>query len=191
MNAKAEQKERTRGRILESAARLLRTGGIAAASVADVMLGAGLTVGGFYAHFPSKEALVEETLTQSLAQMRETMTDGTDPGQERLLRAVERYLSRPHRDHPEVGCPMPAMLSELGHRGGVPPEVLAREIEEHLRTLGDRRTRPLVLGCFALMFGGVALARALRGTKLADEVLTGCRELARTAIRADRNTARA
>src|SRR5258708_7476249 len=62
MNAKAQQKERTHDAILGSAARLLRSKGIAGARVADVMSGAGLTVGGFYAPFASKEALVDEVL---------------------------------------------------------------------------------------------------------------------------------
>ena len=65
MTAKEEQKERSHATILESAARLLRERGISGARVADVMKGAGLTVGGFYAHFGSKEALVDEVLRRA------------------------------------------------------------------------------------------------------------------------------
>ena len=73
MSVKAEQKEKSLERILESAARLLRARGIAGAGVAEVMKGASLTVGGFYAHFASKEALVNEALGRSAATTRERL----------------------------------------------------------------------------------------------------------------------
>src|SRR3954454_23040641 len=70
MNAKVEQKEKSHATILESAARLLRERGIAGARVADVMKGAGLTVGGFYAHFDSKEELIDEAIRRTSAAVR-------------------------------------------------------------------------------------------------------------------------
>ena len=73
MSAKAEQKQKTRQAILGAADRLLRKRGIAGATVADVMRGAGLTVGGFYAHFASKEALIDTALHRTAAAMRERL----------------------------------------------------------------------------------------------------------------------
>ena len=70
MTSKAEQKQHTNETILQSASRLLREKGISGARVADVMKGAGLTVGGFYAHFASKEALIDTTLRRTGREMR-------------------------------------------------------------------------------------------------------------------------
>src|SRR5271170_4068750 len=73
MTTKDQQKERSHATILESAARLLRERGISGARVADVMKGAGLTVGGFYAHFGSKEELIDEVLRRAATGMRERL----------------------------------------------------------------------------------------------------------------------
>src|ERR1700733_2403132 len=100
MTLKAEQKERTQASILESASRLLREKGISGARVADVMRGAGLTVGGFYAHFKSKEALVDDALRRTAREMRAqlfALLDEKPPG-DRLEVVVKRYLSGAHRD---------------------------------------------------------------------------------------------
>src|SRR5260221_8147023 len=101
MNAKAQQKERTHDAILGSAARLLRSKGIAGARVADVMSGAGLTVGGFYAHFASKEALVDEVLRLTATRLRERLFSGLEVKDEpdRAEVVLKRYLSASHRDN--------------------------------------------------------------------------------------------
>src|SRR5579862_8577658 len=100
MNAKAEQKERSHQTILESAARLLRERGIAGARIADVMQGAGLTVGGFYAHFASKEALIEEALLRTADDLRALLFAKIDekPAGDRAVVILKRYLSPDHRD---------------------------------------------------------------------------------------------
>src|ERR1700722_20967508 len=110
MSAKEEQKERSHGSILESAARLLRERGISGARVADVMRGAGLTVGGFYAHFGSKEALVDEVLRRTATEMRGRLFARLDekPPADRAEVVLKRYLSPAHRADFEQGCPLPA-----------------------------------------------------------------------------------
>ena len=75
MNQRQLQKSRTRSQIVRSAVRLLKTRGLAEASVAEVMADAGLTVGGFYAHFGSKEALAKEAVRQGLKERREPVLD--------------------------------------------------------------------------------------------------------------------
>src|SRR6266511_1826540 len=111
MNAKAERKERSHEAILDSAARLLRERGISGARVADVMKGAGLTVGGFYAHFASKEALVDDALRQTAASMRERLFLRLEEKDEadRAEVVLKRYLSAAHRDAVDEGCPFPAV----------------------------------------------------------------------------------
>src|ERR1700733_2533267 len=127
MTLKAEQKERTQASILESAARLLREKGISGASVADVMKGAGLTVGGFYAHFASKEALVDEVLRRTAGEMRRWLFLGLDakPVAERFETVLRRYLSRTHRDQVATGCPLPAVVGEVASTAGEQRAALA------------------------------------------------------------------
>src|ERR1700712_3677543 len=93
MNAKVEQKELTNETILQSAARLLRERGISGARVADVMKGAGLTVGGFYAHFTSKTDLIDEALRRTSTEMRERLFSRLDekPRENRVEVILKRY----------------------------------------------------------------------------------------------------
>jgi TetR/AcrR family transcriptional regulator, transcriptional repressor for nem operon len=192
MNAKVEQKERTHEGILESAAELLRTRGIAGARVADVMKGAGLTVGGFYAHFGSKEALVDEALRRTCDGLRARLFSRLDekPAADRAEVVLKRYLSAAHRDARSMGCPMPAVVGEIGtsapEHGAVLAEQLeafASELEQHLPAGRATPRRAAALGLVALMVGGISLARALGKTRLSDEVIHACRALGAAAAR--------
>src|SRR6266478_2353162 len=116
MNAKVERKERSHESILQSASRLVREKGISGAAVADVMKGAALTVGGFYAHFSSKDELVDETLRRTGAVLRERLfarlEQKLDTDRAEVL--LDRYLSTEHRDGTRLGCPLPAVVGEIG-----------------------------------------------------------------------------
>ncbi len=198
MNAKMEQKERSHETILESAASLLRARGISGARVADVMKGAGLTVGGFYAHFASKESLVDEALRRTGAGLRERLFSRLDekPEPDRAEVVLKRYLSAAHRDAQTLGCSLPAVVGEIGTTAGEHRDVLAEEVEAlssglaeylpHGTPATQRRgvpRRALALGLVALMVGGLSLARALRGTPLSDEMIRACRTLGAAAAR--------
>jgi len=192
MNAKVEQKERSHETILGSAAQLLRERGISGARVADVMKGAGLTVGGFYAHFGSKEDLVDEALRRTGAGLRERLFSGLDekPEADRVEVVLKRYLSAAHRDAQSLGCPLPAVVGEIGTTAGEhrpvleeQVEALASQLEDYLPKQGAATPRALALGLVALMYGGLSLARALRGTALSDEVIRACRALGAAAAR--------
>ena len=192
MTAKSEQKERTHENILEASARLLRTRGISGASVAEVMKGAGLTVGGFYAHFASKEALIDDTLRRTSAKLRERLFAKLDekPEAERADTVLRRYLTPQHRDEASEGCPFPAVVGEVATTASEHRDALAEQIEASTRELGGMlpSTRSLsgrhhALALLALMYGGLSLARALRGTPLSDEVLKACRAFGRGAAR--------
>lgn len=191
MNAKAERKERSHETILESAAKLLRQRGVAGARVADVMSGAGLTVGGFYAHFASKEALIDDALRRTGNQLRERLFARLDekPKEARAEIVLKRYLSAAHRDEFVSGCPFPAVVGEIGTTAPEHGKVLHEQIEattealaEHLPEAAVPR-RYLALGLVALMYGGLSLSRALRGTELSDDVLKACRALGTFAVR--------
>ncbi len=190
MNAKVEQRERSHETILDSASRLLREKGISGARVADVMRGAGLTVGGFYAHFKSKEALVDDALRRTAREMRTRLFERLDekPPADRLEVVVKRYLSGTHRDALSVGCPFPAVVGEIGTTAPEHAAVLAEELElfaselrERTSAGAPRASRRGAIGLIALMYGGLSLARAVRGTELSDEILAACRALARVA----------
>ena len=192
MTAKGEQKEKTHASILESAERLVRAKGIAGARVADVMKGAGLTVGGFYAHFDSKESLVDEIIRRTAAHTRSRLFSGLEDKDEkdRARLVLERYLSGVHRDECEEGCVFPAVVGEVATAAPEHREVLSEQISSFASELGSLlprsaeapERRHLALGLFALMYGGLALARALRGTPLSDEVLRACRSIGRKVV---------
>jgi TetR/AcrR family transcriptional repressor of nem operon len=190
VNAKLEQKERSHATILESAARLVREKGIAGARVADVMKGAGLTVGGFYAHFASKEELVDEVIRRTGTTLRERLFTRIEekPEADRAEVVLKRYLSAAHRDAQTLGCPFPAVVGEIATTAGEHAPVLGEELDalsgrlEELLPRGASR-RALALGLVALMLGGLSLARALRGTELSDEVIRACRALGIAAAR--------
>lgn len=191
MSAKAERKAQTRASILESSARLLRHRGIVGARVADVMEGAGLTVGGFYAHFGSKEALVDETLAETAKAMRERLFVGLEdkPAADRAEVVLKRYLAPAHRDDAEMGCPFPAVTSEIAttapeHAPALAAQIdaMAKGLEEHVTAKAGLGARPLALGLVALMIGGLTLARATRGTELSDELLRACRAVGKAAL---------
>lgn len=191
MNAKAEQKERSHEGILQSAARLIREKGISGARVADVMKGAGLTVGGFYAHFPSKEALIDATLRDTSLALRESLFANLDqkPEADRAVVILKRYLSPFHRDQTEAGCSLPSVIGEVGTTAPEHSDVLAEQIEkmtskleEHLAPTPAISKRHLAVGLVALMVGGLSLSRALRGTAWSDEVLKACRALGKIAV---------
>ncbi len=188
-SAKAEQKERSHQTILESASCLIREKGIAGARVADVMRGAGLTVGGFYAHFSSKEELVKQALRRTGDQLRTRLFSRLEekPEEARAEIVLKRYLSAAHRDDFARGCAMPAVVGEIGTTAPEHADVLSEQLDLFARELEQRlpktrsaesRTpsnRNLAIGLVALMYGGITLSRALRGTPLSDEILRACR----------------
>lgn len=192
MNAKVEQKERSHELILQSAARLVREKGISGTSVAAVMKGAALTVGGFYAHFASKEELVDETLRRTGTKLREGLFAHIEekPEADRAEVILKRYLSAAHRDANTLGCALPAVVGEVGttakgYGAAVGDQVqgLAELLSPQLPAGTVVPRRLLAIGLVALMYGGLSLSRALEGTELSDEVLRACRALGTAALR--------
>ncbi len=189
MIGRSEQKQRTHEEILSSSVKLLRERGISGASVAEVMKSAGLTVGGFYAHFESKESLVATALRRAFRETWEGLLRADDSDPDIVRRVLKRYLSRGHRDHPELGCALPAVVGDATHAGEPVRDAVVDVIETwsdelgaHLRSdKGSRRQRALAL--IALMYGGLSLARAVRGTKLSDEILEACRQFGQASLK--------
>src|SRR3954449_7071426 len=107
MRRSREDAALTRQKIVDAASRLFRARGIAAVSVADVMGALGLTVGGFYRHFESKDALVAEAIEEASVQTTRAKNVRTDGAA-----ILAGYLSRSHVDSPGVGCPVAALATE-------------------------------------------------------------------------------
>jgi TetR/AcrR family transcriptional repressor of nem operon len=185
LKSRAQQKRETRDRILASAATLMKERGIAGASVAEVMGSLGLTVGGFYAHFASKDDMIDQSLRRAVAQRRQQFIDAVDvtKWRERLGRMTSGYLTKQHRDDAAGGCPLPGVMADVG-RTGAGQAALGDEIAALVTTLTgeqwdeDPQARQAALAIIALTAGGLSLARALGRTALSDEVLKACRGFA-------------
>lgn len=172
MSRPTVKKRRTHDRIIAAAGRIARKNGLAAASVSRVMHGAGLTIGGFYAHFRSKRAMDAEVVQATL-------------GGPSAPWSVDRYLSAAHRDDTEHGCAFPAMLSEVARADEATRMAMARAIDARARDLArvmpgvrGAAARQRALATLAICVGGLSLARAMRGDPASDEILAACRKWA-------------
>jgi TetR/AcrR family transcriptional repressor of nem operon len=178
------KKHDTHERILVSASRIARREGLRAASVPRVMSGAGLTTGGFYAHFPSKSAMDAEIVGTLQSPLRglEGLEDAA--GRDWLQRAVKRYLSVAHRDNVD-GCGYPAVLSEVGSAPSEVRRAFAEALEKrvtafepHVPATAGVTARERAVATMALTIGGLLLARAVQGNPISEEMISACRKWA-------------
>jgi AcrR family transcriptional regulator len=169
-------KAETRRRIVDEAARRFRRDGVAGTGLVPLMKALGMTHGGFYAHFPSKEALVEASLGAAIDSLNETWQDPLSP--EQLRSFLASYLSPVHRDNPGEGCPLPSLCAELGLRGQPNPasDGLALRMAQRLREcrLGDAGEDQGLLA-LAAMVGALTLSRAVADPALSDRILGAVR----------------
>lgn len=177
------QKAETRRRILDAAARLFRESGYDGVGVDAIMSEAGMTAGGFYAHFDSKEALFAEAMTTALGPDRglraiKGNTVGTvDP----LVGLIKGYLSRTHRDNVSSGCPLPALTSDVSRKSDATRESYELEFLrflseiENLLSESSSSSRDQALAIIAQCVGGLMLSRAVKNEKLSDQILRSCR----------------
>ncbi len=170
----------TRDRIVSGASALLRERGLTNVSVAQLMSNAGMTHGGFYAHFGSREHLVAEAIRFALAQAAQriyvcALKDGRRPGYSRL---IERYLSPAHRDNPQSGCALASLGSEVARESEEARSIFSEGFEALIallaklspeRTPKARRTH--VLCVISALTGALVLARAVNDPKASEEIL--------------------
>jgi TetR/AcrR family transcriptional repressor of nem operon len=192
MNEKTRRKEKSHEAITDSAASLLRERGIKASSVMDVMKGAGLTVGGFYNHFGSKEELFVEALGRAAGATWDSMLKSAkgDTPRDRTLSMVRRYLSRKHRDNKETGCLLPCAAPEVAREGEPYRGALEKQLSDFAGLMAGLleagpEGREQALGLIALMYGALSLSRAMAGTPLSDEFLRAGKKLAEKALDAE------
>jgi TetR/AcrR family transcriptional repressor of nem operon len=170
-------KETTRQRILETAASRFRKDGIEGVGVADVMAEAGLTVGGFYSHFESKEDLVREAMNVASTGSRMRFDKRIEEGG--LESWIRFYLSTGHRDHPEMGCSAAALGAELARHPESSRASFAENmkrvsdaIEAHLpKTIKPAERRKTAVGIFATCIGALQMARTVPDPKVSEQIL--------------------
>jgi TetR/AcrR family transcriptional repressor of nem operon len=180
--SKAEAAE-TRKRILEVAAQTFRSKGITAAGVAEIMAGAGLTVGAFYRHFTSKEQLIAEACATSMDVLVESAEAAAGGGQASFLKHLEDFLSAEYRDDTLGGCPLVAMGSELV-RADTQTRRAASQGFEQLIDIVARWTpaddlasaRDEAMFTLSAMIGAVTMSRILDNPELSDRVLNVTRQ---------------
>jgi TetR/AcrR family transcriptional repressor of nem operon len=175
MKVSREQMAENRSRILNQAARLFRDKGFEAVSVAEVMKAAGLTHGGFYGHFGSKDDLIAQTMTYVLSSHGQEAR-----GFDAFLAA---YLSPRHRDAPAEGCPTAAFASDARRQTPEARAAMAAGIEAQLDRIagsleqqGVTDARRAAIGAWSAMVGAMILARAVEDPALSDKILQQTKE---------------
>ncbi|VVP02349.1 TetR/AcrR family transcriptional regulator [Pseudomonas fluorescens] len=179
-----KQADLNREIIVEAATRLFRERGLHGISVVDVMAAAGLTHGGFYGHFESREALAQEAsgraFDQSAERWQERIAAHVDDNDAARRALIEPYLSQASRDNPGESCPVVAFAGDMCHEAtdsGLRQtfmEGLNRLLKAYgsLLNSGDvDADRQQALVEYSLMVGALTLARASRGDALSDEIL--------------------
>lgn len=182
MKVSKEQMAENRERILDAAAQLFRERGFDGIGVADLMKGAGLTHGGFYGHFASKDDLMAQATERALGRLQrhwgavaqQARAQGEDP----LATIETAYLATGHRDAPGSGCLLAALGSDVARQGpGVRAAVTAgvRSMVDGLAMLVPGRSkaarRQRALADYASLVGAMVLARAVDDPQLSEEIL--------------------
>jgi TetR/AcrR family transcriptional repressor of nem operon len=177
------EKTRNHDRIVEIAARRIREAGTETPGVAEIMAAAGLTHGGFYKHFGSRDELIaeaaEHTYGESEAAARHVIDGADDP----LAAFVDWYLSSEHRDDPGSGCSVVALGNDVARASDVVRSAYTGQVRRYLALLdellgSDVAERPSVDATAALstLAGAVLVARAVDDPELSDQILRDARE---------------
>ena len=185
MRYSREHKLETHERIVKKASVRLREKGAHGIGVADLMKDAGLTHGGFYAHFDSREALVIEAfahaMDRSTARWRK-LAEQTAP-EKRLATIVDSYLTAVHRDDPGQGCAVPALGAEIARESPRTRKAFAAKLEQMIDMLAEqipnlprKAARKQAMGVLATMMGTLVLARVAGNGEFSDEILGAGRE---------------
>ena len=185
MRYRPEHKVETHQKIVKDASRRVRVEGIAGAAVSTVMRDAGLTHGGFYKHFASKEDLLLESLTEAFREITDRLTQAAEqsPPGAAWKTIVKVYLSPEHCGHAEFGCPLAALAPELARVDEAIKPRIAEEIAKYqtrmLPFMPGRRTvdkERAFLAIFATMIGAIEIARLVPEVAMREKVLANARD---------------
>jgi len=180
-HSKAE-KTKTHNRIVAIASKKFREEGLSGIGIAELMKEAGLTVGGFYKHFDSRDDLVAEAVGSALGAWKrqlDTAASGGPPVTYESL--VDNYLSKAHRDHPGTGCPVGALAGDFARSDKRTRALVTQEAQESIQLLatllrdasekdkGTARSRAIMTYC--ALVGAIGVARAVSDEQLSREIL--------------------
>jgi TetR/AcrR family transcriptional regulator, transcriptional repressor for nem operon len=187
MRYSREHKLETHARIVKKASVRIREKGAHGIGVADLMKDAGLTHGGFYAHFDSREALVIEAFAYAMDRSTERWRKlaETTPPEKRMATIVESYLTPQHRDDPGHGCAVTALGAEIARESPKTRKAFAAKLEQMVEMLAEqmpdvprKAARKQALATLSTMVGTLVLARIAGSGELSDEILDAGRDAA-------------
>jgi TetR/AcrR family transcriptional repressor of nem operon len=185
MRYSKEHKQETHARIVKKASVRLREKGAHGIGVADLMKDAGLTHGGFYAHFDSREALVIEAFAYAMDRSTERWRKIAEqtPLDKRLATIVETYLTPVHRDDPGHGCAVPTLGAEIARESAKTRKAFAAKLEQMIDIMADqildvprKAARKRAMATLATMMGTLVLSRIAGSGEFSDEILGAGRE---------------
>jgi TetR/AcrR family transcriptional regulator, transcriptional repressor for nem operon len=187
MRYSREHKLETHARIVKKASVRIREKGAHGIGVADLMKDAGLTHGGFYAHFDSREALVIEAFAYAMDRSTERWRKlaETTPPEKRMATIVESYLTPLHRDDPGHGCAVTALGAEIARESPKTRKAFAAKLEQMVDMLAEqipdvprKAARKQALATLSTMVGTLVLARIAGSGELSDDILGAGRDAA-------------
>ncbi|WP_070156467.1 TetR/AcrR family transcriptional regulator [Sphingobium phenoxybenzoativorans] len=184
MRVSREQAALNRERVIDTGSRLFREKGLDGIGIADLMKASGMTHGGFYGQFESKDALAAECVTRSFGRsverwrrLLDQARDGHDADPLRTI--VEDYLSVRHLNGPETGCAFTTLAADAARRGGAMAEAMSTGMDalvDILVSILPEGGRADALAILAQMSGAMTLARATADPALAEEILAAARK---------------
>ena len=180
-HSRAEKAE-THQRIVALASKRFREKGLAGIGIADLMKEAGLTVGGFYKHFSSRDELVAEAMRSALGAWKRKLDAAASGGPPVTYKSlVDEYLSEAHRDHPGTGCPVSALAADIARTDKRTRALITRDFQQNTELLansireagegneGAARSRAIMAYCG--LVGAINMARAVSDKQLSGEIL--------------------
>jgi TetR/AcrR family transcriptional repressor of nem operon len=187
MRYSKEHKQETHERIVRKASVRLREKGAHGIGVADLMKEAGLTHGGFYAHFASREALVIEAFNYAMDRSTERWRQLAEetPPEKRFAAIVESYLTTIHRDDPGHGCAVPTLGPDIAREGAKARKAFAARLDEMIEMMADqvpelprKAARQQAIATLSTMVGALVLSRVAGSGDFSGEILDAGREAA-------------
>jgi TetR/AcrR family transcriptional regulator, transcriptional repressor for nem operon len=179
-------KTKTHKRIVKIASRRFREKGLAGVGIADLMKEAGLTVGGFYKHFDSRDALVAEAVSSAFGGWKRRVDAAASGGPAvSYAKLIDDYLNEAHRDDPGTGCAFSALAGEMARSNKRTRALATEQIRNDIQLVagllpGEDKARSKAILTFSALVGAMVLARAVSDEALSLEILKTVKELLKT-----------
>lgn len=178
-----QHKEEVSQRLRQQASKLLRQKGVDGISVKSVMASEGMTVGGFYAHFDSKEALLVEAIKSAFKDSEQRFYPLLEAGAAKdwIPNLLRLYLSEMHRDNVEHACPISSLMGDIARSDAKIRRVFQEGMErmldlyiQRVSEVSDEEARKVAIGLVSLMAGGIQLSRAVADKEYSVQILESC-----------------